>query len=94
MPVVGLVACTFPLTNLGSLLGGIDPVALGLAFLVALAVAILSCALALTISVWATKTHEVLMAVYAFWTMVLLLQPVWELLAMSGRASSDHRGGP
>ena len=84
MPVVGLVACTFPLTILGSLLGGIDPVALGLAFLVALAVAILSCALALTISVWATKTHEVLMAVYAFWTVVLLLQPVWELLAMSG----------
>ena len=84
IPVVGLVACTFPMMSLGALLGGIDPVALGLAFLVALAVAILSCALALVISVWAIKTHEVLMAVYAFWTVELLVQPVWQLLAMTG----------
>ncbi|MDR3632975.1 MAG: ABC transporter permease subunit [Isosphaeraceae bacterium] len=84
VPVISLVGCAFPLMSLGALLGGIDPVALGMAFLVALAVAVLSCALALAISVWATKTHEVLMAVYAFWTVELLFQPIWQMLAMSG----------
>ena len=84
MPVVGLVGCALPVMSLATMLGGIDPEALTIAFLVALAVAILSCALALTISVWATKTHEVLMAVYAFWTLVLLLYPLWLGLSMSG----------
>ena len=49
MPVVGLLACTFPLMNLGSLLGGLDPGAFGLAFMVARAVAVRSCALVRTI---------------------------------------------
>jgi ABC-type transport system involved in multi-copper enzyme maturation permease subunit len=88
IPVVGLVACTFPVMSVGGLLGGIDPLALGMALLVALAVATLGCVLALTISVWATKTHEVLMAVYAAWTLVLLLYPVWLMLAMSGTGVS------
>jgi len=84
MPVVGLVVCALPVMSLGTMLGGIDPVALTMAFLVALAVAMLGCVLALAISVWATKTYEVLMAVYAFWTLALLLHPLWSVLAMSG----------
>jgi ABC-type transport system involved in multi-copper enzyme maturation permease subunit len=84
VPVLSLVACALPVLSLGALLGGIDPFALARAFLVVLAVALLGCVLALTISVWADKTHEVLMAVYAWWTVALLFYPVWRMLAMAG----------
>jgi ABC-type transport system involved in multi-copper enzyme maturation permease subunit len=90
VPVLSLVACTLPVLSLGALLGGIDPFALAMAFLVVLAVALLGCVLALTISVWADKTHEVLMAVYAWWTVALLFYPVWRMLAMAGTGL----GGP
>jgi ABC-type transport system involved in multi-copper enzyme maturation permease subunit len=84
IPVAGLVACALPVLSVGALLGGIDPVALGMAFLVALAVAVFGCVLALTISVWAVRTHEVLMAVYALWAVVLLFYPIWQMLSLSG----------
>jgi ABC-type transport system involved in multi-copper enzyme maturation permease subunit len=90
MPVLGLVVCALPVMSLGTMLGGMDPVALTLAFLVAIAVAILGCVLALTFSVWAARTYEVMMAVYAFWTLDLLLYPLWFMLARSGAGI----GGP
>jgi ABC-type transport system involved in multi-copper enzyme maturation permease subunit len=40
--------------------------------------------LALTISVWALRTHEALMAVYAFWTLALLAYPIWEMMVLAG----------
>ena len=62
VPVLGLIACVLPLTALTSLLGGIDPLALFGSFITAIACAVLGCSLALTLSVWGRKTHEVLMA--------------------------------
>ena len=93
MPVVGLVVCALPVMSLGALLGGMDPQAVAMAFLIALAVAILGCVLALAISVWATRTHEVIMAVYAFWTLVLLFIRSGGCSPVRAPASAGRRGG-
>src|SRR6516165_3277944 len=81
LPVLGLVACSWPVLALSSLLGGIDPQALTLAFAIILAVALLGCAIALALSVWARKPHEVVLVVYIFWALVLLLWPIWHILS-------------
>ena len=70
VPVLGLIACVLPITALASLLGGIDPTAVLGSFLTAIACAAVGCSLALTLSVWGRKTHEVLMLTYLlliFW---------------------------
>jgi ABC-type Na+ efflux pump permease subunit len=77
VPVVGLIVASLPVLAIGILLGGIEPEALVGAYLVTLAVAVLGCALALTLSVWCAKTHEVLLTVFTLWTLVLLVRPVW-----------------
>ncbi len=64
VPVLGLIACVLPLSALTSLLGGIDPTALFGSFLTAIACAILGTTLAMCLSVWGRKTHEVLMLTY------------------------------
>jgi ABC-type transport system involved in multi-copper enzyme maturation permease subunit len=64
VPVLGLIACALPVSALAGLLGGIDPVALAGSFLAAIGCAVLGCSLALTLSVWGRKTHEVLMMAY------------------------------
>ena len=64
VPVLGLVACVLPIMALAGLLGGIDPNALFGSFLAAIGCAVLGCSLALTLSVWGRKTHEVLMITY------------------------------
>jgi ABC-type transport system involved in multi-copper enzyme maturation permease subunit len=79
MPVMGLVACSWPVMSLCALLGGIDPIALTLAFAIIVAVAILGCTLALTLSVWAKKSHEVILATYAVFILALLIWPIWEM---------------
>ncbi len=84
LPVLALVACSWPVLSACSLLGGIDPVALTLAFAIILAVALLGCTMALTLSVWARKPHEVVMVVYTFWMFALLFWPVWQGLAQGG----------
>jgi ABC-type transport system involved in multi-copper enzyme maturation permease subunit len=81
LPVLGLVACSWPVMALSSLLGGIDPQALTLAFAIILAVALLGCSMAMALSVWARKPHEVVLVVYTFWALVLLLWPIWYVLA-------------
>jgi ABC-type transport system involved in multi-copper enzyme maturation permease subunit len=81
LPVFGLVACSWPVLALSSLLGGIDPLAVTLAFAIILAVALLGCSMALALSVWARKPHEVVLVVYTFWALVLLLWPIWYALA-------------
>jgi ABC-type transport system involved in multi-copper enzyme maturation permease subunit len=75
VPVFGLVLCALPVLALCVLLGGIDPGALLGALLVTLGVAVLGCALALTLSVWGSKTHEVLLLNYLFWSAALLAYP-------------------
>ena len=81
LPILGLVACTWPVLAICSLLGGIDPTALTLAFAIILAVALLGCTMALALSVWARKPHEVVLVIYTFWMLVLLLWPIWYVLS-------------
>jgi ABC-type transport system involved in multi-copper enzyme maturation permease subunit len=75
VPVLGMIASSLPVLALLTLMGGIDPVALTGSFLVLLGVAVLGCALALALSVWGRKTHEVLLATYLVWIVWLLLVP-------------------
>jgi ABC-type transport system involved in multi-copper enzyme maturation permease subunit len=83
LPVLGLIACSWPVLALAALLGGIDPQALTLAFAIILAVALLGCAMALALSVWARKPHEVVLVVFTFWMLVLLVWPIWFALSMA-----------
>jgi len=76
-PILALLACALPVVSLAALLGGIDGGALVGLFAVSAAVAVLGCALALSISVEVVKTDEVVMAVLAFTTCWLLFLPLW-----------------
>jgi ABC-type transport system involved in multi-copper enzyme maturation permease subunit len=76
-PTLGIVACGLPVVAVGTLLGGIDPASLLAAFLVTSGSAVLGCAIALAFSVWAVKTHEVLLATYAVFTVWILAYPLW-----------------
>ena len=83
VPVLGLIACAAPVLALATLFGGVDPVLVTGAILVCLACAVFGCTLALTLSVWGRKTHEVLLATYAFGILWLLSAPIWAgLVAM------------
>ena len=81
LPVVALVAATIPVLALAGLLGGVIFEAIVSLTLITLALAIFGCSLALAISVRATKTHEVLMAVYGVESLWILSPLVWELLS-------------
>ena len=83
VPVLGLIACVLPITALTSLLGGIDPTALVGSFLAAIACATLGCSLAMTLSVWGRKTHEVLMITYLILILWLIIPVVLALAADS-----------
>lgn len=80
VPVFGLVACALPVMALGTLLGGIDPVALSGVFLLSLGTAALGCALAMLFSVWGAKTHEVLLTTYGVLLLWVLAGPALFLL--------------
>ncbi len=88
LPVFGLVACTWPVMAICSLLGGIDPIALTLAFAIIVAVAVLGCTMALALSVWARKTHEVILATYTVFILGVLLWPIWYFLSMAGQVGA------
>jgi ABC-type transport system involved in multi-copper enzyme maturation permease subunit len=80
VPVLGMIASSLPVLAIGTLLGGIDPVALTGALAVTTGLAVLGCTLALALSVWGRKTHEVLLTMYFIWIVWLLLMPAWTLL--------------
>ncbi len=80
IPVVGVVACGLPVLAFTIFFGGVDPEAVLGAFLIALGVALLSSTLALTFSIWAGKTHEVLLGVYLVQAVWLLALPLWREL--------------
>ena len=84
-PIIGLIACGVPVAALATLLGGVEFGAIAGLFVVSVSLAVLGCTLALTISVWAAKTHEVLMAVYMFGGLWLLALPIWEEMAAGGK---------
>jgi ABC-type transport system involved in multi-copper enzyme maturation permease subunit len=90
-PVLGLVACVLPITALSGLLGGIDPDALFGSFLVAIGCAVLGCSLAIALSVWGRKTHEVLMLTYLILILWLSSPVLMELVAFSLGASPPPR---
>jgi ABC-type transport system involved in multi-copper enzyme maturation permease subunit len=75
--IVALVFVSVPVIALVGLLGGIVPEALLILTTVTLAVSLLGCAVALALSVRASKTHEVLMVVFMIWSVWLLSVPLW-----------------
>jgi ABC-type transport system involved in multi-copper enzyme maturation permease subunit len=77
LPVLGLILAGLPVLALAMLLGGIDPLILAGSFMVTVSVALVSCALAMTLSVWGSKTYEVMLVTYLLWIVVLLLLPGW-----------------
>jgi ABC-type transport system involved in multi-copper enzyme maturation permease subunit len=81
LPVLGLVACSVPVLFAAILLGGIDPEAAIGAVLVTLGVGVLGSALALVLSVWGRKPHEVLLASYLVLAILILIDPIWGVLA-------------
>jgi ABC-type transport system involved in multi-copper enzyme maturation permease subunit len=87
LPVLGLVACTWPVMAISSLLGGIDPIALTLALAIIIAVAVLGSSMALLFSVWARKSHEVILATYTVFILCILFWPIWYMVARAGWVS-------
>jgi hypothetical protein len=84
VPVLGLVFGAVPILFAAILLGGIDPDAALGATLVTLGTAVLGCTLALTLSVWGRKTHEVLLATYLVIAVLVVPGLTWYLLARFG----------
>jgi ABC-type transport system involved in multi-copper enzyme maturation permease subunit len=91
LPVMGLVACTWPVMAISTLLGGIDPLALTLAFAIIVTVALLGCTIALALSVWARKPHEVILATYVFWLGALMAWPIGFAVARTGLLGVSER---
>ena len=87
-PVIGLIACSVPVVCLSALLGGIEFGAIAGSFVVSISLAVLVCTLALTISVWAGKPHEVLMAVYMIVGLWLMALPIWQGLSTGGKITA------
>jgi ABC-type transport system involved in multi-copper enzyme maturation permease subunit len=90
IPVLGLIVCVLPVVSLSSLLGGIDPMALLGSFLVASGCAFVGCSLAMTLSVYGRKTHEVLMMTY----MILIVWLMLPGLAAMAAYFLGIRAGP
>ena len=80
LPVFALVGATVPVLALAGLLGGIIIEAIATLTLITFVLAFLVCALALAISVRATKVHEVLMAVYGIEALWILGPVIWSIL--------------
>ena len=79
-PVIGVLACTFPVLEILTLLGGVDPDAILGAYVVTVGVAVLSCSLAMTFSLWARKAHEALLSTYLVLFLWLLAGPMIDVL--------------
>jgi ABC-type transport system involved in multi-copper enzyme maturation permease subunit len=83
-PVIGIIACGVPVAALTALLGGIEFGSIVAVFGISLTLALLGCTLAIAVSVWATKTHDVLIAVYIIEGLWLLALPLWSGWASRG----------
>jgi ABC-type transport system involved in multi-copper enzyme maturation permease subunit len=94
LPFLGLVACSWPVLSITSLLGGIDPLALTIALAVIVAVTILGCTMSLALSVWARKPHEVVLVIYAIWIVDLLIWPAWFSLSNHRMTTAASRWVP
>jgi ABC-type transport system involved in multi-copper enzyme maturation permease subunit len=94
VPVLGLVACVLPVVALTSLLGGIDPLALFGAFLVAIGCAFVGCSLAMALSVYGRKTHEVLMLTYLILIAWIIAPVLLEIASFLLTGTPRGIGGP
>jgi ABC-type transport system involved in multi-copper enzyme maturation permease subunit len=75
LPIVGFVFCGIPVLAICFSMGGIHPeVAFG-AITVCLGVALVGGTAALVLSIWCTKSYEVLLVCYLLWVLYLLLLP-------------------
>jgi ABC-type transport system involved in multi-copper enzyme maturation permease subunit len=83
-PVFALVGATVPVLAIAGLLGGVIIDAILALTLITLVLAVFGCALAMAVSVRATKTHEVLMTVYAIEAAWVLGPVVWDMLRSPG----------
>jgi ABC-type transport system involved in multi-copper enzyme maturation permease subunit len=83
-PVFALTACGLPVAALASLLGGVPFEALVTLFAVSLAIGILGVSLATALSVRASRTHDVLIAVYMLEGAWLIALPIWWGLTRNG----------
>jgi ABC-type transport system involved in multi-copper enzyme maturation permease subunit len=81
--IVAYVACGLPVLAICFSLGGISPEAAFGTFLVSLGVALVEGALALALSVWCSKTYEVLLVAYILTLLYLLLVPITQTLLPS-----------
>jgi ABC-type transport system involved in multi-copper enzyme maturation permease subunit len=86
LPVIALLACALPVSALAVMLGGVEPLALLSAFLVAIGVAILGCSLTMFLSVWGAKPAEVLAAVYMIWALWMI---PWFVAELATRSASS-----
>ena len=84
-PIMGLIACGVPVAALVTLLGGVEFGAIVGLFVVSVSAALIGCVLSLTISVWAAKAHDVLMAVYMILALWLMALPIWGGLSAGGK---------
>jgi ABC-type transport system involved in multi-copper enzyme maturation permease subunit len=91
VPVLGLIVCVVPILSLAGLLGGIDPLALFGSFSIAVACGVLGCSLALMLSVWGRKTHEVLMLTYLILILWVLGPLLWIMVYYSIGSSPSAR---
>ena len=87
VPTWSLLACALPVAAAATWLGGIDPMALLGTTLIVAGLAVLGCALALMLSVWASKPQEVLSVVFAAWAVWLLAAPSWQLFRRTMRSA-------
>ena len=88
IPLFGLVLASVPVLSLCLWLGGIDPDAMLVAYAVTLGIVVLGSSLAFLLSVWAKKTHEVLLATYLFEAVLLLAYPISLAIGATTKTSS------
>ncbi len=75
IPVLALMVCSLPVLALSTLLGGIDLAGLLASFVVVATVAVFGCSLAMALSAWARKPHEVVLAMYSLWASLVVIYP-------------------
>jgi hypothetical protein len=80
VPLLGLILCPVPLALAAVALGMADARAIVGAYVVFLALGLLGASLAFTLSVFSSRTHEVVLVCYFFWGILLSIGPIWDYL--------------
>jgi ABC-type transport system involved in multi-copper enzyme maturation permease subunit len=80
VPLLGFILCPAPLALMAVALGAANWSAILGAYVVLLAFAILGATLAFTLSVFSSRTHEVVLICYFVWCVLLGIRPIWNYL--------------